>query len=155
MCANWDGTTAKEAGGFDHPRKWIFAGTMSLIQGRGWDPMLRSISFCWHEGYLFPPAGGKAKCVSRCTWVDKCSKNGSAALCSWPLSVLSLCDMWWSFSSFFHCLAICAVQFLFPIQACISDTDLFTCLSPPLNWHLFSKSGYLCISRHSSVFCKN
>ena len=53
------------------------------------------------------------------------------------------------------CWFICAISFFCLSRPCISHTDLFTCLSLPLHWHLFNESGYLCISRHSSVFGKN
>lgn len=55
------------------------------------------------------------------------------------------------------CFAELFVQFHFfsLLRLGILDTDLFTCLSPLLNWYLFNKSSCLCISRHSSVFGKS
>lgn len=69
----------------------------------------------------------------------------------------------WVFVVRYGLLMICAVvltyfaiHFFFSFsRPSISHTDLFTCLSLPLTWHLFNRSGYLCVFRHSSVFGKN
>lgn len=80
------------------------------------------------------------------------------ALCSCSQScvLLGLCGMLWPPDDLSCCADLFCNHFFFSFsRPSISHTDLFTCLSLPLTWHLFNRSGYLRVSRHSSVFGKN
>ena len=90
-------------------------------------------------------------------WVDWTAEMEALASCSQPLCFAG--SLWYGIASRPCCakvpIYLCSNFFCSLSRPCISLTDLFTCLCLPLNWHLFNRSGYLRISRHSSVFGKN